>query len=84
MDLAITLIIMSLFIYEITAILTVICTLLIIIIKNIINKIINKREKYIKELPIAFYVSISNAIIMLTAFMVLFIAYINQPTIMLI
>ena len=83
MDLAITLIIMSLFTYEITAILTVICTLLIIIIKNIINKII-KREKYIKELPIAFYVSISNAIIMLTAFMVLFIAYINQPTIMLI
>lgn len=72
-DLIITLIIISLFTYEITAILTVICTLLIIIIKNIINKIINKREKYIKELPIAFFVAISNAIIVLISFIFLLI-----------
>lgn len=72
-DLIITLIIISLFTYEITAILTVICALLIIIIKNIINKIINKREKYIKELPIAFYVVTSNAIIILVSFIFLLI-----------
>lgn len=67
-DLTILMIIISLFTYEITSILTIVCTLLIFAIRTIVNKIINKRKKYNKKLPLAFYITISNLIIILIAF----------------
>lgn len=59
--LVLTAIIMSFFTYEIGTILTVICTLIIVAIKTIIYKKINKESNI--RLPIAFYMAISNAII---------------------
>ena len=67
-DLVILIIIVGLFTYEVTAILTIVCTLLIIAFKLLINKIMNKRKKYNKKMPIAFYIAISNAIIVLISF----------------
>src|SRR5574344_365354 len=58
-------IIMNMFIYEIPTILIVISTLLIVSIKLLINKIVNKGKKHNKKLPIAFYMCISNVIVLL-------------------
>lgn len=71
-DLMIITIIMSLFTYEITVILTIICTLLTISFKLLLNKITNKNanknENYKKDMPIAFFMIISNALIVMFSF----------------
>lgn len=67
--LIITAIIMSFFTYEITTILTVICTLLIVAIKILLYKTVNKNKKKDIKLPIAFYMSASNAIIIFISYM---------------
>lgn len=67
--LIITAIIMSFFTYEITTILTVICTLLIVAIKILLYKTVNKNKKKDIKLPIAFYMSTSNAIIIFISYM---------------
>ena len=62
-------IIINFFTLEIGTILTIILTLLIITIKLLINKILNKGKKYNNNLPIAFYICISNAIVWVTIFL---------------
>ena len=69
-DTCIILFIICLFNYEVFTILTVICTLLIIAFKLLINKIFNKGEKYIKDIPIVFYISISNIIVFLVSVLI--------------
>ena len=61
--------IINFFTFEIGTILTIILTLLIISIKSLINKIINKGKKYNKKPPVAFYVSVSNAIVWIIIFL---------------
>lgn len=63
-DIIIYCILINLFTYEITAILTIIFTLLIVSIRTLIYKIIKKGKKYNLVYPIAFYISISNAIVL--------------------
>lgn len=67
--LVLTSIIMSLFTYEISTILTIICTLLITAFKLLLNKKFNKNKKDEKKLPIAFYMSISNSIVILISYL---------------
>lgn len=69
LNLIIICIIMNLFTNECLMILTIIFTLLIIAFKLLINKIFNKGEKYEKKMPIAFYLVLSNIIIILLAFL---------------
>lgn len=60
--------IINFFIYETSTILVIISTLLIIAIKLLIYKIINKNKDYNKKLPIAYYMCISNALILIIIF----------------
>ena len=62
-------IIINFFTLEIGTILTIIFALLIISIKLLINKILNKGKKYNKNLPIASYICISNALVWVTIFL---------------
>lgn len=69
--------IMSIFTYEVCTILTVSITLLIIGIKLIIDKIIGKRARYIKqtknkEIPIGFYLCVSNIITLIVTNILIF------------
>ena len=69
LSLMIICIIINLFTYELFTVLTIIFTLLIISFKLLINKIVNKGEKYEKKMPIAFYLGLSNQIMLLLAFL---------------
>ena len=69
LSLMIICIIINLFTYELFTVLTIIFTLLIISFKLLINKIMNKGEKYEKKMPIAFYLGLSNQIMLLFAFL---------------
>ncbi len=60
--------IISVFTYEIATIISIIGTLLIISIKLLLSKIVNNEERNVKEMPIAFYLSISNAITLIIIF----------------
>ena len=72
-NLIIFLVIISLFTYEISAILTVILTLLIIAINLLINKIMNKGKEYNKKMPIAYFLTVSNALVLLESIIIMFI-----------
>ncbi len=61
-------IIINIFLYEAATIFIIITTLLILAIKLLINKIVNKGKKYDGKMPIAFYICISNIIILLMLF----------------
>ena len=62
-------IIINFFTLEIGTVLTIIYALLITAMKLLINKILNKGKKYNKNLPIASYICISNAIVWITIFL---------------
>lgn len=72
-NLIIFLVIISLFTYEISAILTVISTLLIVAINLLINKIMNKGKEYNKKMPIAYFLTVSNALVLLESIIIMFI-----------
>ena len=69
LSLMIICIIINLFTYEVCTFLTIIFTLLIISFKLLINKTVNKGEKYEKKMPVAFYLGLSNQIMLLLAFL---------------
>lgn len=63
-------VIISFFTYEITAILSIIMTLLIISIKLLINKLMNKENEYnSKKMPVAYYLTVSNAMVLFASFL---------------
>lgn len=69
LEIVILAIIMNFFGGEVVTIITIIYTLLVVAINTLINKIINKGKKYNKRIPIAFYMSIVNAIIWVIMFL---------------
>lgn len=76
-DCLILLTLMLMFTYEYCSILTVIFTLLTISIKLLIDKIKEKREKYVKrtckkELPIGFYLCVTNIITLIVTNFIIF------------
>ena len=74
-DLVLVSIIMCMFTYEITTILSVIGCLLIVTINLLINKIFNKgNEKNINKMPMAFYLVISNMIVFVSLYLYIIIA----------
>ena len=63
-------VIISFFTYEITAILSIIMTLLIISIKLLINKLMNKENEYnSKKMPVAYYLTVSNVMVLFASFL---------------
>lgn len=68
-DLIIVAIIMSLYTYEITTILSVIGCLLIVSFKLLISKIFNKNKTH-KKMPMAFYLVVSNIIILIISYII--------------
>lgn len=72
-NLVIYCVIISLFTYEITAIYSIMITILAVALTLLINKIMNKGKEYNKKMPIAYYLTVSNVLVLLLSFSIVLI-----------